>query len=691
VEDKLIANLGFGALLIAFLLALYSSIISLWGGWKKIPVFLESSRIGLAMIFPLTSLAVGCLLYLLIEGHFEVQYVYSVVSRDLPVYLRITSLWGGQAGSLLFWSWLLSLISFLLANNHWDHDKDFFPWVTGMLAVTLAFFLCLSVFFENPFGRIWQLPDGSGFVSMMKPAGAVLMHPDNGSGLNPLLRHPGMVLHPPLLYMGFVSFIIPFAYGVAALISGRVDDRWIHLTRRWTLMAWLFLSLGLILGSRWAYDVLGWGGYWGWDPVEIAALMPWLTGTALLHSVITQERRGMFKRWNMALVILTYDLVIFGTFLTRSGILSSVHSFSQSSIGPIFLGFITVTFAISLGLLLWRWEDLRAENPIHSFFSRESLFLFNNLIFIGIFFVCFWGVVYPVISEFVTGQKITIGPPFYERAAGPLFAAMLLLMGIAPLSAWGYSTWKTIGRALWKPVLFSLIILLMIMASGARSFGALLGFGLCTLVVSTTLYEYSRSLYARSVQTGERAILSFIRLTTRNRRRYGGYIIHLGVVMMSLGIIGIELFQAETQGTLTRGQSKTLNQFTITYKDLAVFDTADGRNVARAVVGIKRGDQSLGEVYPRRDYYYESQQPVTVPGILGSMEEDIYVVLVDWKSISSQGATFKIYHNPLINWLWLGGWVFILGTLVAAWPESSVDEGALSRVFSRQLHEEGIP
>jgi cytochrome c-type biogenesis protein CcmF len=679
----MVANLGYGALIIAFFLTLYTAVLAIWGGLKKVPEFVESARLGLLLVFPLACLAAGCLIYLLVNGHYEVQYVFNVVSNNLPVYLRVTALWGGQAGSLLFWTWLMAGFAALITNNHWDRDNEFLPWVITVLSVTMAFFLSLSVFLENPFVRFWELPDGTQLAAMVKPVEAVLLIPNNGYGLNPLLRHPGMVFHPPLLYMGFVAFVIPFAFAIAALITGRTDNRWIRLTRRWSLLAWLFLSLGLILGSRWAYDVLGWGGYWSWDPVEIAAFMPWLTGTALLHSVMSQEKMGLFKRWNMVLVILTYDLVIFGTFLTRSGVLSSVHAFSQSSIGTWFLIFIGVTFAISLGLVLWRWDDLRAENPMSSLFSRESVFLFNNLVFMGIFFVCFWGVLYPVATDVFTGQKVTVGPPFYERATGPLFAALLLLMGIAPLTAWGHSTGKTLGNGLIKPLLATLLAIMIILASGVRSAGAVLGFGLVALVVSVTVYEYGRGVASRHIQTGEPYLVSFWKLAGRNRRRYGGYIIHLGVVMMALGIIGIELFQTETQGTIARGQSLSLSGYSFTFRDLAVFDTSDRRNVARAVINVKKGDRVIGEIYPRRDYYYESQQPVTVPGVLGSLDEDLYVVLVDWQPINSQGSTFKVYVNPLINWLWLGGFVFILGTLVAAWPDFSFEEERLVRMATK--------
>jgi cytochrome c-type biogenesis protein CcmF len=323
----------------------------------------------------------------------------------MPLYLRVTALWGGQAGSLLFWSWLMSAFASAVTLRKWQRDREFLPWVIVVALVTLAFFLILTLFIENPFERIWQTPAGMTSVAMFQPAGMSLYAPPDGNGLNPLLRHPGMIIHPPMLYLGFVSFVIPFAFAFAALVTGRSDDRWIRLTRRWTLVAWLFLSLGLLLGGRWAYDVLGWGGYWGWDPVEIAAFMPWLTGTAFLHSVMVQEKRGMLKRWNMVLIILTYALVIFGTFLTRSGVLSSVHAFAQSAIGPLFFAFIGITTVTSLSLLMHRWNDLRSENQLNSFLSREAFFLLNNLLFIGILVVCFWGVLFPLDLGAVHGPE----------------------------------------------------------------------------------------------------------------------------------------------------------------------------------------------------------------------------------------------------------------------------------------------
>ncbi|MDT8897843.1 heme lyase CcmF/NrfE family subunit [Thermanaerothrix sp. 4228-RoL] len=676
----MIAEVGFGALIVAFIVAIYGIVAAVYGARRHMEPWLESGRRAMLLTWPLITLSVVCLVSLLVSGHYEVQYVYNVTSNFMPLYLKITALWGGQAGSLVFWSWLMAAFASAVTLRKWERDREFLPWVIVVTLVTLAFFLGLVIFVENPFVRFWQMPDGRQAVAMFAPRGAIPLVPMDGRGLNPLLRHPGMILHPPMLYLGFVSFVIPYAFGVAALITGRTDDRWIRITRRWTLVAWLFLSLGLILGSRWAYDVLGWGGYWGWDPVEIAAFMPWLSGTAFLHSVMIQEKRGLFKRWNMILVILTYALVIFGTFLTRSGVLSSVHAFAQSAIGPLFFGFIALTFAASMGLLLYRWNDLRSEGVMTSLLSREALFLLNNLLFMGILVVCFWGVIYPLISEIVTGQKVTVGPSYYERSTGPLFAALLLLMGIAPLSAWGHSTVKTLGRALWKPLVASVLVVIGLWLSGVRAWSALLAFWLVALVTLVTLYEYYRAVVARHRRTGENYLLALWNLAGRNRRRYGGYIIHLGVVLMALGIIGIELFQTETQGTVQPGGSIRLGDYTMLFQRLDVFDTQDGRNVARAVVSVFKGDRFVGELHPRRDFFYDSQQTMTIPGVRSTMEDDFYVILVDWQS-SAQGITFKVYHNPLVNWLWLGGLVFILGTLVAAWPDR---EGVPARARASQ-------
>lgn len=377
----------------------------------------------------------------------------------------------------------------------------------------------------------------------------------------------------------------------------------------------------------------------------------------------------MLKRWNMVLIILTYALVIFGTFLTRSGVLSSVHAFAQSAIGPLFFAFIGVTSVASLSLLINRWDILKSDNELGSMFSREALFLLNNLLFIGILVICFWGVIFPLISELATGQKVTVGPPFYERATGPLWLGLLLLMGVAPLSAYGRSSWLTLGRSLWKPASASLLIPIGLLIGGMTNWAALLGYWLAVFVVLVTVYEFWRGALARHQRHGENLLIGLWRLAGRNRRRYGGYVIHLGVVLMAFGIIGIEMFQTETQATLARGEQLTLGRYVMTYDALSQFDTDDGRNVARAVVSVYRDGKYVGDLYPRKDYYYISQQPMTIPGVRSTLEDDFYVLLVGWEPIAVEGATFKVYHNPLVNFVWLGGLVFILGTMVAAWPE----------------------
>lgn len=666
----MIVNVGVSSLFMAFTVCLYAIGAVIYGVRSTSPKWISSARQAVIAVFTLLSFSVLCMVLLILYDHFEVEYVSSVSSITLPLYLKLSALWAGQAASLLFWSWLMSAFAAILCARNWQRDVIFLPWFILVTAVTIEFFLVLVLFFENPFSKLWLLPNDQVISAVIKPQSAILFVPKDGMGMNPLLRHIGMILHPPMLYLGFVGFVIPYAYAIAALVTKRLnDDRWIRLSRPWMLSAWLFLSLGLILGSRWAYDVLGWGGYWGWDPVEIAALIPWLSGTAFLHSVMTQEKRGMLKRWNMILIILSYAMVIFGTFLTRSGILSSVHAFAQSAIGPLFFIFIGCNFILSLALLLNRWNDLKDERQMTSIFSREALFLINNLLLIGILIVCIWGILFPLLAESVTGQKVTVGPPFYERATGPLFAALLLLMGIAPLSAWGYSTARTFKSSIWKPALLSVLTVVVIVSLGVRDWRAVLGFGLIGLVLWTILFETITGVKARQRHKKEPYLRALLNLFDRNHRRYGGYIIHIGVVLMALGVLGIELFQSETQATIPQGGKIHINRFTIVYDSLTTFDTLDGRNIARAVIQVYRDNDWIAELHPRRDYYYDIEQPVTLPGIHSTWEEDIYVILIDWLPISSEGATFKIYHNPLVAWLWSGSFVFILGTIIALLPE----------------------
>ena len=665
----MIVNLGYTALLLALLCSFYAIVTArVYINNNKLQ-WIDSARNAVLAVWFLLTLACLILVYLLTNEHFEIEYVASVSSRAMPWYLKATALWGGQAGSLLFWSWLMSSYTGIVMLRDWSKERDMQPYVITASMLTLAFFVSLNVFVENPFNVLWIDSFGNITSSMMRPDANLMFTPNDGAGLNPLLRHPGMIIHPPMLYLGFVGFVIPYSFAIGALAVGRTDGVWIRATRRWTLIAWLFLSLGLLLGGRWAYDVLGWGGYWGWDPVEIAAFMPWLTGTAFLHSVIIQEKHGMFKRWNMILIILTYALVIFGTFLTRSGVLSSVHAFAQSSIGPLFFIFITVTFTISLLLLFRGWESLASSKTLTSWLSREGMFLLNNLLFMGILVACFWGVIYPLISEIITGQKVTVGPPFYERTTGPQFAALLLLMGIVPLVAWRITTVNRIGHLIWKPTMISLLVPITSMISGTLNFAALLSLWLASLVFCVTIYEFYRGAIARSKSSGNSFFISLWLLISRNRRRYGGYIVHLGIVFMAVGIIGVEMFQTETQGTLALEERMSLEDYSLVYKDLTEYPESDGRFVTKATLDVYKNNKLIGELEPRRDYYNVSQQRMTIPDVYSTLEGDLYVLLIDWRPVGQQQATFKVYLNPLINWIWIGGFLFVLGTLVATWPD----------------------
>ncbi len=531
----------------------------------------------------------------------------------------------------------------------WDEQRELMPYALMVASLTQIFFLFLVVFIETPFARLDVVP------------------PD-GNGLNPLLRHPGMIIHPPMLYLGFVGFTIPYAFAMAALMANRLDDSWILTTRRWTLVAWLFLSLGLILGGRWAYDVLGWGGYWGWDPVENASLMPWLAGTAFLHSVMIQEKRDMFKTWNMFLIILTYSLVILGTFVVRSGVISSVHSFAQSAIGPLFFGFIAFMFVLSAYWMSKRRADLASENHIESMASREAAFLYNNFLIIAILAVVFIFTYYPIISELFTGEKGFVGPPVYERALAPLFALLLLLMGVAPLTMWYRSSAKRIEMGVRWPALVATLFVAVLFAFGMRSWGALLGFWIVGFSAILTLLEFWKGTRAR-MRRGEGPWEAYMNLLARNRQRYGGYWIHIGVLIMAFGIIGTELFQQETQIRLQSGESLTLGEYQMVFNTVDRFAGLDDLMITEATAEVYKDGRLVETLRPRSELYTRTMQPMTIPDSVSTVTEDFYVLLVDWEPLTPNQATFRAYLNPLINWIWAGGVVFVIGTLIAAWPD----------------------
>lgn len=659
------ADLGFGVLIITFIVSIYSIGAAVAGTRMRSPALIDSARLAARVTFPLLTFVNLVLIFLLVTGRFEFAYVYQVSDVSMPLYLKITALWGGQSGSLLFWSWMLSGAAALAVNQAWKSETQFTPWVTLTVMITLAFFLLIVTFVENPFARIWATLDGKVFESMLRPAGAFLIYPPDGVGLNPLLRHPGMLVHPPMLYAGFAGFVIPFSFAVASLASGRSDNAWLRISRPWALGAWTFLTIGLVLGSRWAYDVLGWGGYWGWDPVEVAALIPWLTGTAFVHSLIVQSKRQLFKRWNIVLVILTFCMVIFGIFLTRSGVLDSVHAFSLSSIGPMFFAFISLVFIASLSLLLWRWKLLASEGRMESLFSRESAFLFNNLFFMLLFLICLAGVLFPLLSELLTGTKMTVGAAWYKRTTGPVFGGLLLLMGVVPLTAWGSSSAGKLGKRIWLPALVSLLAPALAILRSGLNWSGITALWLITLAALLTLFDIANAVVHRMQLQKESFPAALGRVFMKNRHRYGGYLVHLGVVMIALGVVGVELYQTQTQQTLAKGETLQLDGFTVAYKDLFQYQASDGRAVTQAVIDVSRNDRLLATLSPRSDYYSLYQQSVTVPGRLSNLAEDLYVVLVDWQPTTTDAATFHVYHNPLVNWFWIGAIVMVTGAFFA--------------------------
>jgi len=660
-------NIGYVALCLAFILAIYAVIVAVVGARRHIPELVVSARNASYGVAFLVTTAVFIMEYLLIVGEYQTKYVFEVSNRAAPLFYRITALWGGQAGSLLFWAWLMSLMAAAAIALKWRDMRPMMPYVIMATQVTLAFFLSLVVFVANPFTQLPNLP------------------PD-GQGLNPLLRHFGMTIHPPMLYMGFVSFVIPFAFGLAALITGQTGDAWIRTTRRWTLTAWVFLSTGLILGGWWAYDVLGWGGYWGWDPVENASLIPWLVATPFLHSVMMQENRGMLKRWNMGLIILTFCLVIEGTFLTRSGMLSSVHTFAQSAIGPLFLGFITVMFLVSFYFFFIRWDELRSDNELDSLISRESFFLLNNLIFLGLAVIVWWGTHYPLITEAILGEKIMVGPPFFEKTTAPLWAVLIFLMGVAPLLPWRRASLNKVSQTLLWPTIVGILTMIALIAVGITIWGAVLGFALCTFTLATILQEYIQGVLVRH-RRGENYLTALLTLITRNRRRYGGYMIHLGVILVAIGVIGSRFYQVETQQNIAIGESMSIHSdlfgtYTLTYHGLREGASPDDRQITEAQLSVTHNGQSLGELIPVREFFVVQQQPMTIPDKkIITMLSDLYVVLGGWEG-TGETATFKVYINPLVNWLWIGGMVFILGTLVAAWPTRAQAVREAAKVIS---------
>ena len=649
------ADLGNILLFFLFPVSVFTALTALAAGITKRRGLLEAARRGAYAAFAVTTLAVLALEYLLVTSDFSIEYVASNTNFALPLFYKIVALWAGHNGSLLLWTWIVTIFIAIVAYQHRHKNNDLMPYVLFVMGSTMVFFSILSVFISNPFQTLYQ--EVGNTLQEFTARG--------GHGLNPLLQHPAMVIHPPVLFIGYVGSVVPFAFAIAALITGKLGTEWIHTTRRWALTTWGFLAVGIILGGKWAYVELGWGGYWAWDPVENASLLPWLTSTAYLHSVMIQERKGMLKIWNMALVIATYLLAIFGTFLTRSGIVSSVHAFANSGLGPAFAIFLSMGIIFSVTLLLYRRKDLKPDEEMESLVSRESGFLFNNLLFLLATIAVLWGTMFPVISELFTGDQITVGPPWFNNIMIPIGLALLLLTGAGPLLAWRHTSVETLKRSFGWPILGSIIFIMALYAFGIHDGWALGSFAISFFVMWTILVEFVKGANIRRKNSGENFLLAMYMLSRKNTRRYGGYLIHAAMVVMFVGFTG-NAFNSETRAEVGEGDSFNLGPYTFNAIQITEAQT---ENYSSQTLELEmfRNDRLISTISPEKRYYFASEQPSTEVDIYSTLREDIYAVL---SGMSNDGTKVivQVYRNPLVNMVWIGAFIMGIGTLFAMLP-----------------------
>jgi len=662
--------LGQLALWTALLVGAWVTIVGFLGGIRQRPELIQSARRGTYVLFGLLAVASLGLLTALLRHDFNVAYVASYTSRNLPTIYTLSAFYGGQSGSLLFWAFVLSLFG---AAAQWLTSRKYdylLPHVAAITSLVVTFFVIVTLFASNPFTRL-------------------AFTPVDGQGLNPQLQNPGMVVHPPMLYLGYISITIPFAFAMAALVTKRLDVGWLHAIRKWTIVSWLLLSIGITLGMWWAYVELGWGGYWAWDPVENASFLPWLTMTAFLHSVMIQEKRGMLKKWNMILISLSFLLSIFGTFITRSGVISSVHSFAQSSVGYYFLAFLILT-VIAVGFLVWsRMRMLESEAYLEAMVSREGSFLFNNLLLVGIAFSVFWGTMWPMISELIRGTQVTVGPPFFNQVNVPIGLALLALTGIGPLIAWRKASIGHLRRQFAVPVTTGLVTAALLVALGVREFYATSAMALGAFVVATIVQEFWRGVGARHRLHGEGYAQAFARLVGRNRRRYGGYIVHLGVVTYFIAFSGLA-FKTDLEASLKPGESAQLKSpygymYTFTHLGVSQYNEQN-RLVSAATVEVARDGKRIGLIKSEKRQHFTCAQPLdpcpdqlkrasfepsTEAGIKSDPREDLYIVYAGSVE-GTEEAVYRFTINPLVWWVWYGGFILVLGGVVTLWPGTAV-------------------
>ncbi len=649
------ANFGNLSLTLALAFTIYAVFALFYGAKSGRRELAKSGEHAVYAMFFFVTLSTAALVHLLGKSDFSIEYVAGYSNRDLNIWYKMAALWGGQKGSLLFWTWILALYGCVAALSNRHRPGKLMPYTLGYISITAAFFIIVNKFGANPFEQL--VVDHAGQPHPYAP-------PD-GRGLNPLLQHPAMVIHPPMLYLGYVGFVVPFSFALAALTTRELGTAWIKLTRRWTLAAWLFLGTGIVLGGRWAYVELGWGGYWAWDPVENASLMPWLTGTAFLHSVIVQERKNMLKIWNVVLIISTYMLCIFGTFLTRSGIVSSVHAFAQSSIGAYFAVFLAVMGATSLYLIVSRLQFLRSDNQLDSYASREASFLFNNLVLLGACFAVLWGTIFPVISEMIQGEQITVGAPFFNKINVPIGLFLLFLTGVGPLLAWRKTSTESMLRIFMWPTLAGLIVMGVSFAFGIRSIYPLMSFGLAAFVTVTIVTEFARAGRARVRNTGEAMLTALARLTSINKRRYGGYIVHLGFVALIVGITG-QAFTAEGWGEASTGDRFQIGKYDFECGEIQNIEDPNYVGMS-AEVHITRDGKDVATLVPEKRFYHASEQTTSEVRMHHLPLEDVYLVFAGMNDDNDK-AIFQVWVNPLVGWVWIGGLIMAGGTIFTILP-----------------------
>ena len=643
----MIPELGYGAAIVALGLALWGAVAAALGERTGRPALLLSAQHAAVGVFVLVTACFALLTYAFLTFDFSVRYVATNTNLGTPFYYRITGVWGALEGSIILWTWMLALYTLIVILRHRESARELYPWVLTVMLGVLAFFLLVITVAAPPFARLHPVPA-------------------DGHGLNPLLEDTGMITHPVALYLGFTGLTVPFAFAMAALITGRVGDAWLTMTRRWTIVAWYFLSLGLLIGGWWSYHVLGWGGYWAWDPVENAAFMPWLTATAFLHSVMIQERRRMLKLWNLALVIMTFGLTLFGTFLTRSGVIASVHAFTQGTIGAFFLGFLALVLLTALGLLAWRWDALGAQGALDSVVSRESAFLLNNVMLVAAAFTVFFGTVFPLLSEALRGVKVSVGAPFFNQVNVPLFLGLIFLMGVGPLIAWRRASVDNLRRNFLGPVLTGVAAAAFFFALGVHSALAVLTLALTVFVAATIALDFARATRVRA-RMGEPLLPAMGGLLRRHNRRYGGFVVHLGVLIIAVGVTGSQAWSVQTETTLGRGESTELAGYRVRFEDLAASEESNHFKVAGAFT-VSDG-RVLGVLRPAKKFYPQEQSPIAYVDYRLGLREDIYLVLGDFARDGSR-ATVKLQVNRLVSWIWIGGLVLTAGAGLAILPET---------------------